>query len=98
MISPKVDPSVALTLLRLFHSSIVPPVNAVQPGMELKPAQRPDASEDASNEPFTSRFAPVAGGVVTGGEVTGGDVTGGEVAASTLKLNADDAELGFRLN
>ena len=76
--------------MRLSHSWIVPPVNAVQPGRELKLSQRP-GTEDASNDPFSSRLAPAPGGEVTGGEVTGG--TGGEDTASTLTLNGDDAEL-----
>ena len=65
-------------MLRLFHNSIVPPVKAVQPGIELKPAQLFAATEEASNDPFTNRFVPPVGGAVV---------------ASTLMLNRDDAVL-----
>jgi hypothetical protein len=47
--------SVAFTL-RLFHSSIVPPVNALQPGIGLKPAHRFAAAGDGWNDPVPTEF------------------------------------------
>ena len=36
-----------------------------RPGIELKPAHRFAATGEASNDPFTNRFAPLTGGDVT---------------------------------